>query len=81
VVVHLLRELAGQLHRLDMRTKGTSEDALEEGLDLLLDIPEHGHARESVPVPPARESNERVPVQSAAVGAGGAGATPGHRSL
>ena len=43
MVVHLLRELARELDRLDVRPEGAAEDALEEGLDLLLDCPEdHG---------------------------------------
>ena len=46
VVVHLLRELARELHRLHVRPEGTPEDALEERLDLLLDCPEdHGCGR------------------------------------
>ena len=40
VVVHLLRELARELDRLDVRPERAPEDALEERLDLLLDCPE-----------------------------------------
>ena len=37
MVVHLLRELAGELDRLDVRPEGTAEDPLEERFDLLFD--------------------------------------------
>ena len=43
VIVHLLRELACKLDGLDMRSESASEDALEQRLDLLLDIPENRH--------------------------------------
>ena len=43
VVVHLLRELARQLDRLDVGAEGTAEDALEQRLDLALDRAEHAH--------------------------------------
>jgi hypothetical protein len=39
VVVHLLRELSGQLHGLDVRAESTAEHALEQRLDLALDGP------------------------------------------
>jgi hypothetical protein len=41
VVVHFLGELAGKLDRLDVRPKGTAEDALEEGFDLVFDSAEN----------------------------------------
>jgi len=44
VVVHLLRQLAGQLDRLDVRTEGAPEGTLDEAFDPLLDRPEKGHA-------------------------------------
>jgi hypothetical protein len=37
VVVHLLRQLAGQLDRLDVGAEGTAEDAFEERLELVFD--------------------------------------------
>jgi hypothetical protein len=37
VIVHLLRELAGELDGLDVRAKRAAEDPLEQGLDLSLD--------------------------------------------
>ena len=49
MVVHLLRELARQLDRLDVSPERAAEDALEERLDLLLDVSEHGHRWGSYP--------------------------------
>jgi hypothetical protein len=43
VVVHLLRELAGELDRLHVRAERAAEHALDEGLDLLLDAPQNRH--------------------------------------
>jgi hypothetical protein len=43
VVVHLLRELARQLDRLDVRSEGAPEHAFEQALDLRFDAAEHGH--------------------------------------
>ena len=43
-VVHLLRELARELDGLDVRAERTPEDALEERLDLVLDLAQHGSA-------------------------------------
>ena len=51
VVVHLLDELARELDRLHVRAEGTSEDALEEGLDLVLDVPEDAHPAGLCPAP------------------------------
>ena len=42
VVVHLLRQLARELDRLDVGSEGTAEHALEERLDLLLDCAQNG---------------------------------------
>src|SRR5205823_2871452 len=38
VGVHLLRQLAGQLDRLDLRREGTAEHPLDEVLDSLLEV-------------------------------------------
>ena len=37
MVVHLLRKLPGQLHRLHIRPEGATEDTLEKGFDLSFD--------------------------------------------
>src|SRR5215211_13937 len=44
VLVHLARELAGELDRLHARSEGAAEGALNEALELRLDVPEHAHA-------------------------------------
>ena len=44
MLVHLLRELAGELDGLDVRPEGAAEDPLEEAFDLLLDGSEDAHA-------------------------------------
>jgi hypothetical protein len=38
VGVHLLRQLAGDLDRLDLRGEGTAEDALDEAFYALFDV-------------------------------------------
>ena len=43
VLVHLLRELAGELDGLHVRSEGAAEDALEEALDLALDGAQDAH--------------------------------------
>jgi hypothetical protein len=48
MLVHLLGELAGQLHGLDMRAESAPEDALEEALDLALDGAQDAHVPEAV---------------------------------
>jgi hypothetical protein len=51
VVVHLLRQLAGELDRLDVRAERAAEEALEQPLDLLLDVPQHRHGSGFAPQP------------------------------
>ena len=54
MLVHLLRELAGQLDRLHVRPERAPEHALEEAFDLLLDGAEDAHAAgESFPRRPS----------------------------
>ena len=43
-VIHLLGELAGELDRLDVRAKGATEHALEQGLQRVLDSAQYAHA-------------------------------------
>ena len=45
VVVHLLGQLARELDGLDVRAERPAEDALEQRLDLLLDIAKDSHGR------------------------------------
>ena len=45
MLVHLLRQLAGQLHRLDVRAKRPAEHTLDEAFDLALDGAENAHGR------------------------------------
>src|SRR4029077_9176046 len=49
-VVHLLRKLACELDGLDVRAERASEDALEKGLDFVLDLAQHW-ARGVFPAP------------------------------
>jgi hypothetical protein len=49
VVVHLLRQLARELDRLDVGSKGAPEHPLEEAFDLLLDVPEDAHGEDAYP--------------------------------
>jgi hypothetical protein len=43
MVDHLLRQLAGQLHRLDGGSERPAEDAFDHAADLPLDVPEYAH--------------------------------------
>jgi hypothetical protein len=43
VLVHLLRELPGELDGLDVCAKGAPEDPFEEALDLALDCAKDAH--------------------------------------
>ena len=44
VVLHLLRELVGQLDGLDARPEGAPERALDEAAELRLEVAQHAHA-------------------------------------
>jgi hypothetical protein len=46
--VHLLRELAGDLDRLDLRGEGSAEDPLDEALDSLLQVSQNADAEGSL---------------------------------
>ena len=49
MLVHLLRELPGELDRLHVRPEGTPEDPLEEALDLALDCAKDAHETGRLP--------------------------------
>jgi hypothetical protein len=49
VVVHLLRQLARELDGLDVRAESTAKQALEQALDLVLDVPQDRHGSRYLP--------------------------------
>ena len=69
MVLHLLDQLARELDRLDVRPKGAAEDALEQALDPVLDVPEDAHA--AGVMPPAGTLTPGLERQDDAGGPGG----------
>src|SRR5207302_3743599 len=66
VLVHLLRELARELDRLDVGAEGAAEDALEDLLQPLLDSPQHHQVvAEGTPKPGARSAVTAAIAQAA----------------
>src|SRR5207237_831986 len=65
-LVHLLRELACELDRLDVRAEGAAEDAFEDTLQPLLDSAQHHYdAAEGTPRAGARSAVTAAIAQAA----------------